>query len=547
MHRPRSRPRSCRVAVRRGFVLPIALAVLILLTLAVYLLMDRTVNARITSENLVERKRIELAARSAGDVLLSMVADDPAFDPALMESWTIPLVSPSADEGSAATIEVTFLTPSPIDGGLIPGIGSENGKLNINTLAEADLDEQAANDLLVYATGSRIDAATADLILDMIDDDADPRPQGDESGLAGVPPRNQPLDTLEDLLVVPGITIDLLYGEDANRNNLLDRSEDDGSITMPPDNEDGLLEPGLASMLTVSSRESNLTLEGLPRVNLNGDDLTQIEADLSQYAFTEDQLAYLLTARKTGVDTGQLGGDADGLDGGGFGGEQGGGGGDQGGGSQNGGPVEGRQGGMFSVDASEASSLQDDGFGGGFGGGGFGGSGNGSGDSAQTRLTSLGDLLFPLNDESGTPSPFAEDPDALRLLFDVAALSDEPTVSGRIDLRAASADLLSGLPNWDAGLADSVISQSAGWTSVADLYSNGLVDPAGFRTVEPLLTVGSRTYRFQAIAFVRGGPAVRYEFVVDAADPAEPRLQMMQDLTPLSLGVDRAVFETPAE
>lgn len=70
-----------------------------------------------------------------------------------------------------------------------------------------------------------------------------------------------PIHTLEDLLQLPGITADLLLGEDLNQNGRLEASEDL--------NQDGNLDRGLAQYLTLDSFDPDLTREGRRRTRLN--------------------------------------------------------------------------------------------------------------------------------------------------------------------------------------------------------------------------------------------------------------------------------------
>jgi len=84
------------------------------------------------------------------------------------------------------------------------------------------------------------------------------------------------LRSLNDLLLVEGIDVQLLYGEDVNGNGLLDPNEDDGEESWPPDNADGRLDQGLAAYLTLWSAARNVTSEGKKRANLasaSADDL----------------------------------------------------------------------------------------------------------------------------------------------------------------------------------------------------------------------------------------------------------------------------------
>ena len=58
-------------------------------------------------------------------------------------------------------------------------------------------------------------------------------------------------------MMVRGMTGPILFGEDWNRNGILDANENDGDTSFPPDNGDGQLDRGLYPFLTVWSSESN--------------------------------------------------------------------------------------------------------------------------------------------------------------------------------------------------------------------------------------------------------------------------------------------------
>jgi type II secretory pathway component PulK len=65
--------------------------------------------------------------------------------------------------------------------------------------------------------------------------------------------KNGPFGTPEELLLVKGVTRVLFFGEDTNGNGELDRNEDDGDESFPPDNGDGELQLGLRHYVTVDS------------------------------------------------------------------------------------------------------------------------------------------------------------------------------------------------------------------------------------------------------------------------------------------------------
>jgi len=129
-------------------------------------------------------------------------------------------------------------------------------------------------------------------LADFMDSDDTPHPEGAEQEYYdGLPRpykiRNGPLATLDELLLVRGITPALFYGEDANMNLALDANENDSDQTFPPDNGDGRLDPGLRQYLTVSSYEWNESREGAPRVNVNEPEealpAARLPAALTQY------------------------------------------------------------------------------------------------------------------------------------------------------------------------------------------------------------------------------------------------------------------------
>lgn len=76
-------------------------------------------------------------------------------------------------------------------------------------------------------------------------------------------------ESVSELRMVYGMTTDILYGEDANLNGVLDPNENDGDVTPPVDNRDGRLDPGLFEYLTVCTSDPNLDTNGNARVSVN--------------------------------------------------------------------------------------------------------------------------------------------------------------------------------------------------------------------------------------------------------------------------------------
>ncbi|MFM8407134.1 MAG: general secretion pathway protein GspK, partial [Pirellulaceae bacterium] len=198
----------------------------------------------------------------------------------------------------------------------------------------------------------------ADAILDWIDEDEEAREFGAESDYYSQLPNpyralNEPLQSVEQLLLVRGVTPQLLFGLDQNRNGSLEASELNGGVlaSVPgammnanSANAEGESAPSLgwAQYLTLYSREKNQDLQGNPRVFVNAEDLTQLQADLSTALGNEDWATFVIAYRLFKSQQ-QTGAPSSGGDSGGGGGAVGGGGGAGGGGAGGGG--QGGQGG----------------------------------------------------------------------------------------------------------------------------------------------------------------------------------------------------------
>src|SRR5262249_57796060 len=135
-------------------------------------------------------------------------------------------------------------------------------------------------------------------ILDWIDADSTPRSTGaeDDYYMGLNPPyhcKNGPLDSLEELLLVKGVTPQLLFGNDFNRNGILDPDEDDGS---------GVLDLGWSAYFTVYSREQNVDSTGNARININMSDLNTL-SQLLTTPLGQDRANYMIAARMYGLST----------------------------------------------------------------------------------------------------------------------------------------------------------------------------------------------------------------------------------------------------
>jgi len=197
----------------RGVALVLALAVIALLVSLVVdfsytMMVDLTLAA-----NLRDGQKAFYAARSGVELAKDLLQeDDPAFD-ALDEDWALlpehPGFLAADDEGK---FKVT--------------IEDEAAKIPINKLITGDKEKKV--DLVVRAQLERLfellelDPELIDPIIDWLDPDNNPAPFGAEDayyqGLASpYPCKNGPLDALEELLLVKGMTKEILYGTEEKK------------------------------------------------------------------------------------------------------------------------------------------------------------------------------------------------------------------------------------------------------------------------------------------------------------------------------------------
>jgi len=92
----------------------------------------------------------------------------------------------------------------------------------------------------------------------------------------GYLPKNAPFESVDELRLVYGATVDLLAGDDINRNGVLDANEKDTTGT-------GQLNSGLFEYTTVWTREPNFHADGSSLTNVNTAAQQKIEALLQTY------------------------------------------------------------------------------------------------------------------------------------------------------------------------------------------------------------------------------------------------------------------------
>ena len=146
-------------------------------------------------------------------------------------------------------------------GGIIYGVSDEEGRLNINSATAEELTK---------LIGMTPDVVAA--IMDWRDEDNAVTPGGAEVDyyLSQSPPslpRNASLQTVRELLMVRGVSPELLFGQDQEQNGLLS-ADRDGEGNSQRGQEGVLEDAGWSALLTVNSSARNLTAAGDSRVNV---------------------------------------------------------------------------------------------------------------------------------------------------------------------------------------------------------------------------------------------------------------------------------------
>jgi hypothetical protein len=376
------------------------------------------------------------------------------------------------------------------------GLVDESSKANLNSIAgrirDDKLDEQTAREILLGLPAMTPEGA--DAILDWLDPDDLPRRYGAESEFyANEEPaytaKNDRLDTFEELLLVRGVTTELLYGEDTNRNGLLDANENDGDKSLPFDNGDNVLDRGWLTLLTVDSRERNFRRDGRPKINLNQESLDHLYAEVSA-DFGDDVASFIAAVRRGGQDT----------------------------------PVDEepahRQGG-----ATRIRSIYD----------------------------LIGAELTTEETGASLTSPWSGEPDDLLehlpVLLDTFTTHYGPFVEGRININLATRAVLLTVPAMDKRLADAIVAkrvQSSTGQRVRDsnqlrattawLLIEGHVDLDRMRELAPYITTGGSVFRAQVVSYLEGGEMpTRLEALIDATYQ-QPRVISLRDLTDFGAG-----------
>jgi DNA uptake protein ComE-like DNA-binding protein len=336
----------------------------------------------------------------------------------------------------------------------------------------------------------------SDAILDWLDADDTPRANGAELDYYGslspaYAPRNGPIQSIEELLLVRGVTPQLLFGLDAIPMGLIEGSPDEALAGV--DNSDGSMDHGWAAYFTIYSAESTLKPDGTAKINLNGDDLQKLYDDLKN-ALDENSAMFIVLYRAYGKKALA---------------------------SANGQPMTGVSVGTV-VSRVDVSKLP----------------------ATGQKLTSVLDLIgasadFPDSPAGGTgtqgrqprtipvASPFTEGSMSSDLpkLMENTTVSTEETIRGRININQAPRTVLMCIPGITADIADQIIakriedpkSDSQDHRYETWPLCEGIVPLKTMKSLLPFITAGGSVYRAQILGtFEGGGPTARLEVILDA-------------------------------
>jgi DNA uptake protein ComE-like DNA-binding protein len=524
---------------RRGFILVVVTIVILLLSLAAYtysgtMLVEyeaaamhgRDVEARLHAESAIEFVATRILERD----------DDPTVDlyhdPAYFRGQT--LFQSEVPRGQARFSIVTPDDTGTSTTGARFGLGNENAKYNLNKLVELDEDDDDLTDpleTLSYIPGMTEDIASA--IMDWIDSDDERRVGGAETldyqALAiAYAARNGPMESIDELLQIQGVTPQLFYGEDANRNGVLDPNENDGDASAPMDNADDVLDGGFVDYLTVTSQERNTMPDGEQKIDLNQGLMTEL-FDAVEAEFDTEAAKFIVAFRLTGSNDAALATTQ-----------------------------------SLTVDQEEAAGAI-----------GKAVAGDVDGvvtraglDLTQTAIFSFRSIYDLIDAEvsievDGVPvtltSPWTSNPGSLLSempeLEQMLSVGDDAVLTGRINVNQARYAVLMTLPGMTETMATNIdgsrppVMAEGGASSIlqnritpAWLLAEGLIDLETLRAIGPYLTTGGDVFRFQAVGhYDQGGPTTRLEAIIDATQ-SPPRIVFARDLSSLGRGFHPSVF-----
>jgi len=494
---------------REGMVLVLVLIVVAMLSLAGFTFTELMFTERKAARLHGREMQAEAAMQSGIELLRVRLDPSPSSSveaAATSDETTWHDVEVFRNEARGIQGFFTVTSPGePATSNQPPHLGpvAEGGLLNLNSLLEWErIEPNAGRTALASLPG--MNDELADAILDWLDPDSQTRPFGAEADLygeqePGYTPRNGPIASLDELLMVRGVTPELLFGPSAAPIG----SSDDGltrfgggsasvSSSEPAPAAGSPL--GLANYLTLWSAERNVNQEGQPRVDLNHANLGQLHAELSRQ-FDANVASFVVLYRQHGPSDD---GSAE--------------------------PVDLPPTVDFAVPASR---------------------------EIESPLELIGARVAIPEGESKNvvESPFKSDAGALTeflpKLLDGCTVWPQPILHGRINLLAAPPEVLAGFPGLSPVKVDAILSARSKFVdqpstrpaTLAWLVNEGVLELSELRQLLPYATVRSDVHRASVFGYLNiPSPVLHGEVVIDATvspplirawRPAEPMSRSM--------------------
>lgn len=503
---------------RRGFVIVAVLLVIAVLTLAAYQYSTLMSAEYLAADRMRKATEAKVLADSGIHYACAMLADPDAFTGQINENpfdnaAKFQAVIVRESESARAQGRFSLVAPdysnvsSSTTAQMKFGMMDESGKININAFYAADSTGQVLHDVLMKLPNMTDDIAWS--IVDWLDTNDEPSVGGAESQYytSLTPPfqcKNGPLDTIEELLLVKGVTPALLYGTDVNRNGKVDPGEDD---TLG-------FTPGWAAFLTIYSRERNVDSEGKPRININGNDLTTLNNDLLA-VLSPEMASFIIAYRLYGGTIAAPGATP----------------------QRPGNPNQLQQ----TVQQAIRNKTQ-----------------------PRQRISSLFSLLgsqvtVQSNDRRQPATTYvspvkldASSADLLEKLLDHCSTTSSLELPAKVNVNTAPREVLLALPGMTDADADLIIAKrptylngelpDVGFETVGWLLSNGGIKPTVLQSLERYVTARTQVYRVISVGyFDEVGPIARVEAVIDV-NQGKPRISYYRDLTDQGRAVDPRVI-----
>ncbi len=377
------------------------------------------------------------------------------------------------------------------------GLVNESNKLHLGAILAWDRVRPGAGRAVLMKL-PRMTPELADAVLDWIDPDNEPREFGAEADYYGSLPQpyrvaNRLPGSLDDLRLVRGVTSQVLYGPDLNRNFRVDRAE--GRLATLGDatgaseaNDEELSGAGWSDLLTLHSATKNVNRFGGLKIDLNQLDLPTLLLQL-QTLVPEDVAKFIVLYRQYGPSQ-----------------------------SAGAGSVS-----QVTLDMATPWKFKM----------------NSVADLVDARVTVPGEpavtVRSPLSMNSG------ELRELLPMLLSETTTLAAPVLAGGLNINTADEAILRAVPFFSDDTVTQILSQRESISegpigSIAWLLTENVLSRETFIQVQPWLTAGGDVFSCQLFVF-RGsrGPIRRVHAVFDAAS-AEPRRLEWVDLRPTGRG-----------